>query len=55
MVIVEADNQPTLIGVTSFISGLGCGFRPSVFIRVNFYLRWISQVTGIVIQPNFPF
>ncbi|KAH9633630.1 hypothetical protein HF086_014598 [Spodoptera exigua] len=38
------------IGVTSFISASGCNDdQPSVFTRVQRYLDWISQLTGIQI------
>lgn len=56
LTVIEADNIPTLIGVNSFISGLGCApGRPAVFARLNFYLLWISRMTNIVISNEFVF
>lgn len=56
LTVVEADNIPTQIGVTTFISGLGCApGRPAVFARLNFYLLWISRMTNIVISNEFVF
>lgn len=56
MVVVEADNNPTLIGISSFTSGLGCNSnRSTIYIRITFYLRWIQEVTGIQIATDFVF
>lgn len=55
LVVVEADGSPTQIGVTSFITGLGCSSRPAIFSRLNFYLRWIQQTTGINVANDFVF
>lgn len=56
IIVFEADGAPTQIGVTSFLSGLGCSdFRPAVFGRLNFYLRWVTQVSGITIANDFTF
>jgi len=56
LVIVEADNVPTLIGISSFTSGLGCNSnRATIYIRVTFYLRWIQSVTNIQIANDFVF
>jgi len=56
LVITEADNVATLVGINSFVGGLGCDLsRPVIFNRVTFYQRWISQVTGIPIADNFVF
>lgn len=50
--VVYENNVPTLIGVTSFISGRGCGFGdPTGFARVSRFLTWINSVTGIVLRP----
>lgn len=44
----DDDGEELLIGVTSFISSGGCNDDvPSVFTRVQRYLDWISQVTGM--------
>lgn len=51
MVIYE-NTIPTLIGVTSFISGRGCGAGdPTGFTRVSRYTAWINAVTGIALRP----
>jgi len=56
LVVVEADNNPTLIGISAFTSGLGCnGSRSTIYIRISFYLRWIQEVTGIQIAQDFVF
>lgn len=56
MVIVEADNTPTLIGISSFPSGLGCnGNRATIYTRISFYLRWIQEVTNINVLNDFGF
>lgn len=56
MTVVEADNIPTLIGISSFTSGLGCNSnRATIYLRITFYLRWIQEVTGIQIAPDFVF
>ncbi|XP_059062783.1 brachyurin-like [Achroia grisella] len=44
----QEDAETILIGVASFMSNTGCnGNVPSVFTRVQLYLQWISDVTGI--------
>lgn len=56
MVVVEADNNPTLVGISSFISGVGCNSnRSTVYLRISFYLRWIQQTTGIQVANDFVF
>ncbi|CAB3247135.1 unnamed protein product [Arctia plantaginis] len=46
----DAEDEEILVGVTSFISSTGCNdVRPSVFTRVQLYLDWISEVTGMVL------
>ncbi|XP_052749575.1 transmembrane protease serine 9-like [Galleria mellonella] len=47
---MHQDEEPEtiLIGVASFVSNTGCNtYQPSVFTRVQYYLHWISNVTGI--------
>ena len=46
----ETENVYKQIGVTSFVSGLGCesGF-PDGYTRVTEYLDWIAENTGIEI------
>ncbi|PZC84934.1 hypothetical protein B5X24_HaOG200509 [Helicoverpa armigera] len=49
-IFYNATEVDILVGVTSFISADGCNDnRPSVFTRVQRYLDWINQVTGIEI------
>lgn len=55
LTVIEADGMPTQVGVTSFITGLGCSSRPAVFTRLNFYLRWIQQTTNITVSEDFVF
>lgn len=55
LVVHEADGAPTLIGVTSFVTGLGCSQRPAIFTRLNFYLRWIQQTASIPVAADFVF
>jgi len=56
LVVTEADNQPTLIGISSFPSGLGCNSnRSTIYTRISFYLRWIQEVTGIQVASDFVF
>ncbi|XP_012547461.1 brachyurin [Bombyx mori] len=46
-----ATEETILIGVTSFVRSSGCNSRiPSVFTRVQRYLNWISEITGIVLD-----
>lgn len=57
-VVHEADGNPTQIGVTSFISGLGCERgRPSVFARLPLYLSWIEIATDyeVPVRDDFDF
>lgn len=45
-------DEPTLIGVVSFISSRGCGSRdPDGFARVSRFTKWINGVTGIPLRP----
>jgi len=46
MIIKEADDEPTLVGVTSFSAGCGWSF-PMVYTRITSYLDWIITMTGI--------
>ena len=41
------------VGVASFGSGAGCESEifPHVYARVTFYMDWISETTGIPIEP----
>lgn len=55
LTVTEADGSRTQIGVTSFVTGLGCSARPAVFTRLNFYLKWIQQTAGIVVADDFVF
>lgn len=51
LAIVE-NNIRTLVGVTSFISGRGCGAGdPTGFTRVASFLPWINAVTNITLRP----
>ncbi|CAH0625512.1 unnamed protein product [Chrysodeixis includens] len=44
--VVTRNNQPVLVGVTSFGSGLGCSSGlPAVYARVTSFLNFISQHT----------
>ncbi|XP_075977006.1 brachyurin-like [Anticarsia gemmatalis] len=44
----EDEKEEILIGVASFVSSGGCNDNvPSVFTRVQLYLDWISEVTGM--------
>ncbi|KAM8710620.1 hypothetical protein ACLKA7_017272 [Drosophila subpalustris] len=46
--LVTHDN-PTLVGVTSFVSGAGCtAGHPAGFTRVTAHLDWIRQNSGVV-------
>lgn len=50
-VITESDGTLTLIGVTSFVSKVGCGVGfPTGLTRVHSYLDWIHKYTGIPIR-----
>nr|ACR16001.2 serine protease 47 [Mamestra configurata] len=45
---IDDDGAITQVGVTSFVSGLGCHAGiPSGFIRPGHYLDWFEEVTGI--------
>ncbi|XP_073945836.1 brachyurin-like [Choristoneura fumiferana] len=47
----NSTEEVILIGVATFIDESGCNDeRPSVFTRVQRYLRWISDNTGIVLD-----
>ncbi|XP_049875453.1 chymotrypsin BI-like isoform X2 [Pectinophora gossypiella] len=47
----NATEETILIGVASFVDVSGCNEeRPSVFTRVQRYLPWISEVTGIILD-----
>ncbi|RVE51336.1 hypothetical protein evm_004016 [Chilo suppressalis] len=47
-IFMSATEETILIGVTSFVDESGCNLEyPSVFTRVQRYLDWISDVTGI--------
>ncbi|XP_063628875.1 retinitis pigmentosa 1-like 1 protein [Cydia splendana] len=48
LVDLEEDGKYTLVGVTSFVSALGChAGMPAGFIRPGHYHDWITDVTGI--------
>ncbi|KPJ12140.1 Trypsin [Papilio machaon] len=50
-IVYNATEETILIGVASFVGAGGCSDDvPSVFTRVQRYLTWISDVTGIVID-----
>ncbi|KAJ0176010.1 hypothetical protein K1T71_008184 [Dendrolimus kikuchii] len=47
-IFLNSTGETILVGVTSFISTSGCNDElPSVFTRVQRYLSWISDITGI--------
>jgi secreted trypsin-like serine protease len=50
LVYKESDGAYTQVGIVSFISTAGCeqGY-PAGFTRVNCYLRWIDDITGIIL------
>ncbi|XP_035438024.2 brachyurin-like [Spodoptera frugiperda] len=49
-IFYNATEEDILVGVTSFISTTGCNDdQPSVFTRVQRYLDWISELTGVPI------
>merc|ERR1719439_34468 len=49
----EEPGQYMTVGVTSFVSSAGCESEifPHVFARVTYYMDWISENTGIPIEP----
>ncbi|KAL0878965.1 hypothetical protein ABMA27_003954 [Loxostege sticticalis] len=50
-VFINATEETILVGITSFIDISGCNTdRPSVFTRVQRYLPWINEVTGIPLE-----
>ncbi|XP_013192240.2 brachyurin [Amyelois transitella] len=50
-ILYNSTEETLLIGVASFISASGCNNDlPSVFTRVQRYLTWISEVTGIILD-----
>jgi len=47
---VETDGRYTAVGVTSFVSSLGCEYGlPDGFARVSSYADWIAETTGMVL------
>ena len=47
---VESDGRYTAIGVTSFVSSLGCEYGlPDGFTRTSSFAQWITDNTGISI------
>lgn len=53
-VIIEGDNsRPVLVGIISFVPTNSClTGTPQGFTRVNSYLSWINDVTGIPLREN---
>jgi secreted trypsin-like serine protease len=50
--VINNGNSYLQIGVVSFVSSLGCASGyPSGYVRVTSYLDWISDQTGIAIEP----
>ncbi|CAG9788350.1 unnamed protein product [Diatraea saccharalis] len=50
-IFLTATEETILVGVTSFVDESGCNTElPSVFTRVQRYLDWISEITGIVLD-----
>ncbi|KAJ8711248.1 hypothetical protein PYW07_008490 [Mythimna separata] len=48
LTIIDDDGEITQVGVTSFVSGLGCHAGiPSGFIRPGHYHDWFTEVTGV--------
>ncbi|KAJ8712913.1 hypothetical protein PYW08_008217 [Mythimna loreyi] len=48
LTIIDDDGAITQVGVTSFVSGLGCHAGiPSGFIRPGHYLGWFEELTGV--------
>jgi hypothetical protein len=51
LVVIDPDNIPTQIGLTSFGIALGCEIGwPPAFTRITAFLPWIESVTGIPIR-----
>nr|AGM32844.1 trypsin-like serine protease [Coptotermes formosanus] len=52
LVYKESDGVYTQVGIVSFTATAGCeqGY-PAGFTRVNCYLRWIDDITGIILPP----
>jgi len=51
LIIIDSDNAPTQIGLTSFGIVFGCEVGwPPVFTRLTPFLNWIESVTGIPIR-----
>lgn len=49
--VIYENNVPTLIGVATFVSPIGCdSVDPSGFARVSKFLTWINAVTGIALR-----
>jgi secreted trypsin-like serine protease len=52
LVITEADGLPTEVGITSFVSSLGCeSGGPAGFARVTEFLDWLETNAGVTIRP----
>lgn len=48
LVLYEANNTPTLIGVQSFIAQAGCiAGQPVGYVRLGTFVQWISTTAGI--------
>jgi len=49
----EKDTAETLIGINSFVEGVGCSLGwPLIFTQVSPYVRWINKITGIPIRTK---
>jgi len=51
--VQEGPGQYMTVGVASFVSSAGCESEifPHVYARVTYYMDWISENTGIPIEP----
>jgi len=51
LTIVEADGEPTQVGIVSFGFSLGCELGwPAVYTRVTEYIDWISETANIPLR-----
>ncbi|RVE47905.1 hypothetical protein evm_007419 [Chilo suppressalis] len=54
LTVIDADGKPTLVGVTSFVSAMGChADLPAGFCRGGYYHDWYQEVTGINFDWDF--
>ena len=46
--VINADSDPVLVAVNSFISGTGCeSGNPAGYTRVDYYRDWIKENSGV--------